>query len=1434
MIDPYESASKMSKKKRKQMEDIYNYVPEDYSSSKKRFIEFQHESENPKLGGISQQDQNEKIVDNTKQSLQQQLNNVQAIPVQSYYEKVYLSSEKKRRNLEEGEVQPGSSKKKNKRQKRKALKEKLQNISKQLHLSFHSKMNNLQQSTETDNKNDQKDILFTCQNSQGNVSYAEYLKNKQNNFQNITPQMVQQVPKGWFDSKLDEKIEEKFKSMMKDHNMSQYDQKKQYINEPFPEVLTPQEQLELLKIWRQRNFMDMNTWIQKSGAKLSITYQNDCQDDAKSNKKKQIFHCFMNLKFDLEEIELEMQKQTAQYENSILSVKTQEEYFNNKNHNIQLLRKLLNQNITIQVSSFAENKKEAKKRAFENLFKEIANRNLLCLGIRYKSYLDYVLTFQDVPNNSNLFHDLYRQQVTEDAKKDLLTNQDKIDHKLHKYSKKIQIFIQKDQFEEACKQLQKISEFGKIEWRWVGFLWAYCIKRKKPAELKYLIDIMQSRQLKKQESEEEYYEEIKIKYHNSNEPIMIGGEIIFTDSNQLVRESVNRILRQQYRDVVRFQSENPFDYYDKFNLEVSDEQMPAQNMVVDIPEPIPRIFNENLNEVLQQSYSIPIKSNKPMYNYYHHLTFAGSYMSQPSNQYQLQQQQRMSLDHLNKMKGSQPFDLLAEKKDPFTNYLSIDMLNQMYETLIYSSSDPEFALQVCEIIYKFGKIDVEQFINSSCAFYFTNKKLQIVQEMIEIISNTIYTNKSMKSKQHQYSQYITNIKGSIKEIGTLYEKDVFIFSPKENAGILEKKLLKRNQSDGTIYHHQICEDEMVVLSCFFKPSYDKPFMKATGDKLIDYFNANSRRKDGTLVGDEEQPQIIENGKSKIQVQISDEEYSYSKAYVDSITEYGNKVEYSVIAYVKEIQKDLCMKLYILNPDHKILSEQRTWKITKICNLGLYERYNDSLLKTVTKSDSMSKTINRVLTAPPLSNIYHLRSLAETIVDKEMPIQNKDLNPSQYQALLAAHRQSLSLIQAPNGSGKMRVLKRLIMLWAQQNSKLKILLCVHSTERMRQVYHALRSCDINAIEVSEKQTTKLEFTGLKTSVPDYEKTHNSMPRYYHSLKKALLGAQVVITNCSSANFSVLKGIYFQKVIILDAENVSEIACLEAITKQCQQLVLIGDHLQQIAYTNNLFSSSRGFGLSLFERLVREGIRPFLLCQNYKISFHILQFTSKYYYKNLVFPTPKLKDEKAVGAEEEKQSFMEEINQIICEKPKNNLDNYCWPNNQVRINFIHVEGFELKKGDSIVNVKELEVLIHTILYLFKCKAIRKEQLCIVTPYKTQKQLILSELDYHVKNNPQLFDLDEMEALNVKSSMDVINVKTVEELDKRFDFIVYSTVRSNKEGKLGSLRDPRRINAVVSRTNEAIIVIGDVFTLDNEQIWREFIQWCRDRGLMSQYFS
>lgn len=50
--------------------------------------------------------------------------------------------------------------------------------------------------------------------------------------------------------------------------------------------------------------------------------------------------------------------------------------------------------------------------------------------------------------------------------------------------------------------------------------------------------------------------------------------------------------------------------------------------------------------------------------------------------------------------------------------------------------------------------------------------------------------------------------------------------------------------------------------------------------------------------------------------------------------------------------------------------------------------------------------------------------------------------------------------------------------------------------------------------------------------------------------------------------------------------------------------------------------------------------------------------------------------------------------------------------------------------------------------------------------------------LQNNPSLFNLEEINVLNIKSSVDVINVKTIDEVDKKYDLILLSTVRSNKE--------------------------------------------------------
>ena len=65
---------------------------------------------------------------------------------------------------------------------------------------------------------------------------------------------------------------------------------------------------------------------------------------------------------------------------------------------------------------------------------------------------------------------------------------------------------------------------------------------------------------------------------------------------------------------------------------------------------------------------------------------------------------------------------------------------------------------------------------------------------------------------------------------------------------------------------------------------------------------------------------------------------------------------------------------------------------------------------------------------------------------------------------------------------------------------------------------------------------------------------------------------------------------------------------------------------------------------------------------------------------------------------------------------------------------------------------------------------------------------------------------------------------------DLIIFSAVRSNRQGRIGFLADWRRMNVALTRAKSGLVVIGDAETLkEGDKHWNAFVHWCEGMGCL-----
>jgi hypothetical protein len=115
-------------------------------------------------------------------------------------------------------------------------------------------------------------------------------------------------------------------------------------------------------------------------------------------------------------------------------------------------------------------------------------------------------------------------------------------------------------------------------------------------------------------------------------------------------------------------------------------------------------------------------------------------------------------------------------------------------------------------------------------------------------------------------------------------------------------------------------------------------------------------------------------------------------------------------------------------------------------------------------------------------------------------------------------------------------------------------------------------------------------------------------------------------------------------------------------------------------------------------------------------------------------------------------------------------------------------------------------------------------VISPYAGQVRLIKSL----VAGDARLRGL-------LRSSGASIEVRSVDGYQGRErDVVVFSAVRSNRAGRVGFLRDWRRLNVALTRARLATLIVGDLDTLsENDRHWGALARWAHSsRCVVNDY--
>ncbi|KAF4691637.1 hypothetical protein FOZ60_015095 [Perkinsus olseni] len=347
--------------------------------------------------------------------------------------------------------------------------------------------------------------------------------------------------------------------------------------------------------------------------------------------------------------------------------------------------------------------------------------------------------------------------------------------------------------------------------------------------------------------------------------------------------------------------------------------------------------------------------------------------------------------------------------------------------------------------------------------------------------------------------------------------------------------------------------------------------------------------------------------------------------------------------------------------------------------------------------------------------------------EDLPDLGMPLSENQRNVINGSWNVPLTLIQGPPGTGKTYTAVAIVKHWVRnkirplrqksllQRNEGRVLVVADSNAAADNIRGHLEKNGVECYRVGRMVDSQAP--DLSETVEHYLRGHPLVKEYKKAVelgqlrrlpglrvqmdKIAVNRFPVLVATCIGSGHPMLDGLTFDSVVIDECTQATEPATLVPLARGAKRCVLLGDHKQLSATVCSTAALERGFGTSLFERVLESGGRLHMLDVQRRMHPSIAEFSNINFYEG-------------------------RISDAVGQRPV--IPGLYWPASGVQVCLVDtnsVTGGETRVGTTFSNRAEAKAVIDAMVLAVEA-GLDPEAIGIVVPYNGQKSQIEKALE------------------------------------------------------------------------------------------------------------